>query len=186
MSAQTLIAGTAKISGVAIAWVLLFDLNQYAFAQLEYSSRAHWVFLPAALRIIFVLLFGWLGAIGLMVGAYFTLPDSLMSFQFTNFLLAASSGVAPLLALFYCRRFFKVNPDLSELRGAHVVVLSIVCAAANSVVLSMYFATQEDVRFVIEQGISIFVGDSLGSAIVLSVISIGASIAVKLNQRKES
>ncbi len=120
-----------------------------------------------------------------MVGAYFTLPDSLMSFQFTNILLAASSGVAPLLAVFLCRRFFKVNPDLSELRGAHILVLSIVCAAANSIVLSMYFATQEDVGFVIAQGMSIFVGDSLGSAIVLYVIAIVATIAVKLNQRKE-
>jgi hypothetical protein len=159
------------VAGVAFAWVLLFHLNQYAFSHLEYSSRANWIFLPAALRITFVLLFNRLGAIGLMVGAYFTLPESLESFQLQNVVFAASSGIAPLVAVYITKRFISLADDLSGLKGGHILVLSGACAFANSLILNAYLALMPDRSLDMTQIATIFVGDMLGAAIVLMVTS---------------
>lgn len=178
----TIAKSVATVIVIAIAWVTFFELNSFAFSQLEYSERVNWIFLPAALRVIFVLLFNGVGAIGLMVGAYFTLPHTTDSVTLHALILSISSGLAPLIAVSFCKRFISLNSDLSGLKGAHILILSVACAAANSIILNSYLATQEGYSFLVAQGISIFVGDVLGSAIVLSVLAIALSIWLKKRQ----
>ena len=61
-----------KAIGVAIAWTLLFKLNMWLFKSLEVNQFVSWVFLPAFIRILSVLLFGWAAVVGLIVGAIIT------------------------------------------------------------------------------------------------------------------
>jgi hypothetical protein len=182
--AEALIKGIATVLGLAVAWVLLFDLNEYAFSNLERSSRANWVFLPAAFRIIFVLLFSRLGALGLFCGAYLTLPDSIYSFPFDNVAFAAVSGIAPLAAVYLVRRCISLADDLSGLRGVHIVVLSVVCAAVNSIVLNIVIALTPDGYFDVTQIATVFIGDMLGGAIVLTVISVTTVLISRLRRAR--
>ena len=64
------------VSGTALAWRAAFDLNMWLFSDAALTDRAHWVFLPAALRIMAVLILRTPGALGLMLGAYLTLPHA--------------------------------------------------------------------------------------------------------------
>lgn len=59
----------AAIAGVAVAWPLVLWFNRWLFAPLDYMAWASWVFLPAAVRILAVLVFAEAGAIGLVLGA---------------------------------------------------------------------------------------------------------------------
>lgn len=54
---------------VAVAWVIVFKLNQLLFDGTRNSRWTHWIFIPAAVRIIAVMLLGWRGAAGLVLGA---------------------------------------------------------------------------------------------------------------------
>lgn len=170
----------AIVVGVALAWNGLFSLNSLVFAQLAHSSRAHWIFLPAALRVLSVLMFGYVGAVGLMVGAYFTLPHAAVSDLPYEFLLSLSSGLAPLTATDLCGRVIDLSDDLSGLRGKHIILLSVASAFANSVFVNGCMIIANRWHHDIEQIATIFVGDMLGTAIVLTVISIALRFMARL------
>lgn len=163
------------VLGVAATWTVLFRLNAALFAYLEHSPRAHWIFLPAAVRVLSVLLFQGAGVAGLMLGAFFTLPYQGLASLPASFLISASSAIAPLLAVVICRRWIGIATDLSGLRGLHVVIVSVVSAAVNAICLNIALAAAGQFKGDIEQIGTVFVGDMLGTAIVLALISLALS-----------
>lgn len=171
---------------VAIVWLVFFKLNGFAFSYLEYSSRAHWIFLPAALRVISVLLFGEAGVVGLMLGAYLTLPHDGSSSLPYELLLSASSAIAPLMAIWLCQLFFHIAHNLAGLRGHHIIALSIANAAANSAILNASMAIAGKLHGDWKQVATIFVGDVLGAATLLSVLAVLAALITKCIAKGEA
>lgn len=167
----------AVVTTVAFVWITFFDLNDLIFSGLAHSSRAHWVFLPAALRIFAVLLFDRLGAMGLVIGAYLTLPHDPPGVVLSELMLAVSSGVSPLIAVALCHQISPIEATLAGLSGRQIVLLSIFNACANSVLVNACLAVAGRWHGDIEQLITIFVGDLLGSAILLFLIATLVSIA---------
>ena len=172
------------VFGVAIVWLAFFEINDWLFSQLAYTERAHWIFLPAALRVLAVLLFGGRGAIGLMAGAYLTLPHEDPNDLTYEIALSVSSGLAPLAAVVICQRFFKISGDLAGLRGSHIVALSVVSALANSVLLNiLMFATERHHGDGVLAA-TIFIGDMLGAAILLLTFALGISAYTRLRSMR--
>lgn len=119
------------------------------------------------------------------MGAYFTLPESLESFQLENVAFAASSGIAPLVAVCITRRFVSLANDLSGLKGGHILVLSAACALVNSLILNVYIALTPNRSLDITQIATVIVGDMLGSAIVLLVFSSSLVLISRLLRSRE-
>lgn len=65
---------TVYVFFVAAIWTVLFFANGYIFDAAEVAPLVSFVFLPAALRPVAVLLFGVPGVIGLILGAALTMP----------------------------------------------------------------------------------------------------------------
>lgn len=169
---------------VAIIWWAAFRANDALFSSLNYSPQACWIFLPAALRIIAVLLFENVGVIGLALGAWLTLPHAFDN-PLHNAALASSSGLAPLIAVSFCRHIFSLPDSLSGLRPYHIVVLSFAGAVANSLVLDSYLAIAGRLRFDIHQAMTILVGDITGSAITLMALSTALNLLVQARRSSE-
>ncbi len=174
-SGGDLVRKALVVLGVAVVWAVLFRLNAVLFAQFEHSSRAHWVFLPAAVRVLSVLLFQGAGAAGLMLGAFFTLPHHGLASLLVDLLISASSAIAPLVSVVICRRWIGLAADLSGLRGLHIVAVSVMSAAVNAVGLNTALAAVGQLKGDMPQIATVFVGDMLGSAIVLALISLALS-----------
>ena len=173
----------ATIIGVALVWLAFFKLNALAFDQFAHSSRAHWIFLPAALRILFVLMFDGSGAVGLIIGAYLTLPHSQSGDLPYELMLSVSSGLGPLIAIWLCRRIFPIARDLAGLRGKHIIALSIVGATANSMLVNGCMAIAGRWRGDLEQFATIFIGDMLGTVILLTVIAGAVMVVTRAFER---
>ncbi len=69
MTAAALLLHVAVAAGL---WIGLYDLNCWAFEAFMVSPLIAWVFLPAAVRLLVVLLGGWPGALGLGLGTLIT------------------------------------------------------------------------------------------------------------------
>lgn len=172
------------VFGVAVVWLMFYTLNDWLFAQLAYTAHAHWIFLPAALRVLVVLLLGGEGAIGLMVGAYLTLPHESPNDLAFEIALALSSGLAPLAAVAFCQRLFKISYDLRGLRGSHIIALSVVSALANSVLLNIIMFASERHHGDGVLAATILVGDMLGAALVLLAIAMGISVFARVKHMR--
>lgn len=159
--------GVLQVGGVALAWVALFELNRYWFKFLEVSPYVGWIFLPAALRVLAVLLFKARGVAGLFLGAIIT-NAPLWGAQWLDALaLSAVSALAPALALWLGVRWFKLQPSLEGLDGRQLLALSAFAAVCSSVLHGfLFYAIEHDTPWqnVI---VSMTVGDSAGTLMVL-------------------
>jgi len=173
------------IAGVACLWVIFFRLNSLFFNGFAHSVRAHWIFLPAALRVIALLLFDELAVVGLTVGAYMTLGLSERVIMPGAALLALSSGVAPWIAVAMWRRIFHIRRDLAGLRPLDVVALSLGSAVMNSALLNLVLTLTGEMPGDVEQIATIIVGDAVGTAIVLAILSgLLGVVAMKAKARR--
>ena len=171
------------VIGIAVTWLAAFKLNEWAFSGTIHSARANWIFLPAAIRVIAVLLFGDLGALGLVVGAYLVVSGAGGDNGMHSFTLAVSSGIAPLIAVIALKRWFSISNTLARLRPSHIIALSVACAASNAALLNGYLWLAGHLHSDFVQIATVFIGDVLGMAIVLLVLSVALSFAMPRNHR---
>ena len=159
------------VGGVAVAWHLLFTLNAWLMASYTYAAWASWVFMPAALRIIAVLVLGRVGAAGLVIGALYTITrDPIIDLPYQA-LLALSSGAAPLLAVGLCRAWFRLGENLHGIGPSHIVALSVVGAATNSALSNAVLALAGHMADDWLPLVVVFLGDLNGTAMVLFSMS---------------
>lgn len=164
--------------GVAIAWTLLFKLNMWVFKSLEVNHYVSWIFLPAFIRVLSVLLFGWAAAIGLVIGAIITSHPADTGYV-TPYILAIISGVGPMIAVRFCENFLKLPPTLIGIRPSHLFIFGITGAFVNVSLNGYYFALHHLPSHPITSLSPMFIGDMLGSIIMLYIASFALKACVK-------
>lgn len=169
----------AVVAFISAAWIALFKTNDLLFSALAHTPRANWIFLPAGLRVLAVLLFGERAAVGLSVGAWFTLPHTEWDGLPLHACIAASSGIAPLLALWLCRRLTPIPHSLEGLGPRQILLLSLVAAFSNSVLLNTVLGLSGRLQGDVLQFITVLAGDMAGTAIVLMAISTTVNLAAR-------
>jgi len=147
-------------------WIGLFDLNAWAFDSLEWTQTVDWIFLPAAVRLLMVLLWDRPGAIGLWVGAIVTgIP--IFGLLTSRWLVAATvSAAAPYIAIALSRRLFDLRPTLQGLTPASLLKLSVVGAVTSVAMHSTLFWFWGQ-KHIAHGAVAMLVGDLTGTLIVL-------------------
>lgn len=153
---------------VALSWVCLYLLNDWLFSQAAISVYASWVFLPAALRMLAVLVCGWVGVAGLFVG-------SLMTAFYTHgfadpgmlVVLAGLSALAPMMAYLLCIRWFNWQADLRGLSASQLVVLSLLVALFGACLHNLHLIGIGAIETFGPTFVTMFVGDMVGTFMVL-------------------
>nr|MBL8412285.1 hypothetical protein [Dechloromonas sp.] len=152
---------------VASAWVVLFLLNHWLFTSLEIHQYIAWIFLPAAVRMLAVMQFGWIGAIGLFVGALVTNGPILLSQPAVAFSLSALSAIGPVIATYMGTRILAVPRDIGSLDMLHLYVFAALGAVCSSVLHNLYFWRDGVPAHWEDSLVPMLLGDMLGTTIVL-------------------
>jgi hypothetical protein len=181
--AQTNILTKMLLAGlVALLWVLLFALNHWIFSVTEVSSFINWIFLPAALRMLAVMVCDWAGALGLFGGALVTnLTDPTGGFG-DGVVLAFLSATGPMLALWFCTKLLNLSKDLSGLTAKQLLVFASTGALLNAVPHNIYFYLSERTSSPIEGLVPMLAGDLVGTLLMLYA----ASLALRFVPRRAS
>lgn len=128
------------VMATGIGYVLLFKANMYLFANFEISSSVNWVFLPSGLRLIFVLLFLFDGALGIALGSvalsYSLTQEQDMMFSIITGLI---SGFAPYIARKIAIDWLELDPELGNLDGKALFKLSVLFAVTSAVLHQIWF-----------------------------------------------
>ena len=132
-----LIQQIAIVFGVALTWVCLDLIKQNYFSFLEVNDFQYSIYWLSAIRLLCVVLFGWLGALGLFIG-YFTGGISIREFSVeTALALGLISALTPLLAFILWKRLTGLSSNFKQVKLAALLLLvflhSAFTAAARAV-----------------------------------------------------
>ncbi|HEY5994022.1 MAG TPA: hypothetical protein VIU46_05405, partial [Gallionellaceae bacterium] len=115
---------TLEIGGVALSYWLLYYVNGWVFASFGVTSTISWVFLPAAIRMIAVLLFNWRGVAGLFAGTLATCVPVLGIASADTYIFPILSSICPMLAALLGSHLMNVRADLGGLRAWQLLVFA--------------------------------------------------------------
>lgn len=170
------------VLGVAMLWLVLYELNTLLFSGVQLTSFIGWIFLPAAIRMLAVMVGGWAGALGLFLGALFTSLGRLEYEPLNIILLAGLSALGPLFAVYLCTRWLKLPNDLAGLQRSQLMVFAVAGAVFNVFPHNLYFYLIGLTHDAWSGILPMFVGDLAGTLIVLYL----ASLSIRLISNKST
>ncbi len=157
----------AGMAAVALVYVLVFKLNAWLFSVAKVTDHISWIFLPAAIRMLAVMLLGWAGVAGLYIGSL-SLLGSMFEFDPLGALIVAGlSSVPCLIAARVVQHLLKVDRDLAGLTGRQLLIFGLAGGFLSSMGHALYFAYAAQSLAPVEGFVPMFVGDTLGTFIVL-------------------
>jgi hypothetical protein len=146
------------IIGIVVLWYALYQLNSAIFKHADINDYVAWVFLPAILRLVCVLLFGMIGVVGLFIGSFVTLlnlTDDLLDLT----LISLASSFSPYLAVLLCKKLLKIPYNLTDLSAINLLVMTFIAAVFSSGIHSLYFWYANSPIYFTQM----FIGDLIGS-----------------------
>ena len=148
-------------------WVSLFELNGWLFSITEISRYSNWVFLPAALRVLAVLVLDWRGVAGLFAGTLFTCAPQIGVNMAEALVLASLSSLAPFVAVSLTTRCLRMAIDLKGMSYQQLAVIAAVAALSSSVSHNIFFSLQDELHSWVSVFFPMLAGDLIGTLFVL-------------------
>lgn len=155
------------IASVGLAYAGFYYLNAWLFENSEFARHVNWIFLPAAVRMVAVLVFGWAGVVGLFIGSIAVIPEVVQADLVHAATLAILSSVPALVAARSVQRLLDVPANLAGITGKQLLCFGIAGGLANSFVHTLYFAWREGSLEALQGFTPMFIGDTVGTLIML-------------------
>jgi uncharacterized membrane-anchored protein len=165
------IAANSKLLTVGLttaAYVVLFELNSLLFSNFSFSTNADWIYLPSGLRLVFVLIFGVWGALGIALASITT---NLIHYPsgglFTLVVAGFISGLSPLLARKICVDKFALDKTLRNLTPKKLLETAGIFAVLSATIHQLWLTFRGRTDNFVDSVAATAVGDFLGTILVL-------------------
>ena len=127
------------VFGVALTWICLDLLKHNYFGFLQVNDFQYSIYWLSAIRLLFVVLFGWLGALGLFIG-YFAGGVYIREFSVeTALILGLISALTPLVAYSLCKRISGYSEDFKDVSLKALLLLVFLHSAFTTTARAIYF-----------------------------------------------
>lgn len=157
----------AGVGAAALGYAGFYHLNDWLFDIVQVSEHINWIFLPAAIRMLAVLLLGWAGVVGLFIGSVSVIFPMLTSDPAQALSLGILSSVPSLLAMKTVQHLLGMRSDLAGMKGSDLICFGLAGGLFNSASHTLYFMAS---AASLEPGwgfLPMFVGDAVGTLILL-------------------
>ncbi|WP_374445167.1 hypothetical protein [Stella sp.] len=169
--ARRLPADLALVGVSAVLWMVSIYLNnEVLFQWTEEEEFVHWVFVPAGIRILLVMLFGWRAAFGMALGSVPWVLDVLPGVGAgTVAVTAMATGLMPWISVQLFSSVTGVRHPWHDLVWWHLPVIAGLSAFTNSAVLNgqLILVGLEPPRELPVNLLAVMIGDLLGALVLL-------------------
>jgi len=174
---QSLRLNVAMVAGSAILFLLVFVANEWIFNsdRYEFTRGVNWIYLPAGMRLLCTLLFGGMGAIGILIASWITavfyfFPDD----PLRAFVGGIASAAAPYLVYKLAQHRYGLHVSLVNLNAMRLLLLSVAYSVASPALHHFWFLLRGQTSM---PGFLVMVlGDLLGTLVVLYAMKLALSL----------
>ena len=150
-----------------VVFIVLNGVNEFLFGSLEHSNGINWVFLPAGIRLLATLLFGFAGFVGLLLVSVYL---NFQHFVFQDDVRALSGAIAaslgPYLAYLFAKHWFDLGAKLKNLTARRLLVTGVLCGVCSPAFHHAFMWVQTGLMDWSALGV-MMIGDIVGILIVL-------------------
>lgn len=151
----------------ALAYIAFFLLNGWLFTTFSVTENISWIFLPAAIRMVAVLLAGWAGVFGLFIGSLVMIAPMLATDPAHALVLATLSSVPSFYAAQAVRRYLRIPGNLAGMTGRGLMCFGLAGGFVNSAAHTLYFMLRAEGLQPLGGFVPMFVGDTVGTFVML-------------------
>jgi len=156
------------VGATALAYYGLFQLNLLLFSFAGYSTGVSWVYLPSGLRLVFILLFVELGALGIVLASAVISFNQYFSTDYITALGASLiSGFAPWLARLICIDQLKLHSQLDQLTPGILVKTAIVFSVLSATMHQLLYSWSGHTENFLKSTSVMALGDLVGAIVML-------------------
>jgi hypothetical protein len=144
-------------------------LNEVLFIQFEQSSGVNWVFIPAGVRLLATLLFGFAGFEGLLLaGLYLNFHHFDFHSDFRAWSGAFSGAAGPYIAYLFAKHWFDLRGRLQGLTVQRLLFTGVLCGFMSPI---FHHALMWVLTGVVDWSAltAMIIGDVVGILIVLTI-----------------
>ena len=150
-----------------VIFLVLNRINELMFIQFEQSAGINWVFIPAGVRLLATLLFGFAGFVGLLLaGLYLNFFHFVFETEFRALSGALAGALAPYLAYLFAKHWFFLGPRLEGLTVPRLLFTAMLCGLLSPIVHHAFMWVQTGTVDWFALMVMI-IGDVIGILIVL-------------------
>jgi hypothetical protein len=151
-------------------------VNELLFIRYEFIPGVNWVFLPAGIRVLALLMFGAAGAIGLLLVSllicfFYFFPGD-VGRALAGGLVAAA---APCMAHRIFRYFYGPGPTFGTMSFAQLAVCALLFSVLSPLLHHVWFVLRGDVA-TLQTLLVMIAGDLAGTIILLALARLGISL----------
>lgn len=168
---------------VVVGYLLIHFTNNVLTEFLYLLPGAHLVHIPSGFKLLFVLLAGWLGALGIATAALiasivYKFPDEYL----LGFELAVANGLAPFIARKWVIAKLDMNDDLSDINAKQLIALGLIFALLNSALNQAILYWNGIHQNFLDGTLVMFIGDITGAYIVFLLLKFLSKKIAKPNE----
>jgi hypothetical protein len=158
----------ALVVATMLASAATVAANEWLFTRLEFVTGINWIFLPAGMRLLCVLLFGNAGALGLLLVSwlvcfFYYFPDDYLR----SFVGGIISAAAPWIANRIAQQAFGLRASLNNLSPGRLLVCIVLYSIASPLLHHIWFAVHGGTPDLVRSFFAMFIGDLNGTLIVV-------------------
>lgn len=163
----------AMIAITFVAFLTMVGMNEVVFKAGEFVPGINWVYLPAGVRLLATMLFGFSGAIGLLLAAWCVNFWIFFPHDFPrSFVGGIIAAVAPYIVYVMARRFFGLQGSLGNLTAGKLLVCIVVYSLASPLMHHIWFHLRDSASHDWSGFFVMVTGDFLGSVVVFYTLKL--------------
>jgi hypothetical protein len=173
----------AVVCGTALIFLLTLVANEWIFWHSEFVRGVNWVYLPAGMRLLCTLLFGGLGALGILMASliscfFYYFPHEPVRAAFVGII----SALAPYLVYLFATRKLGLRPSLVNLTAGRLLFLILLYSMVGPAMQQMWtvlngHAGDAGARFAV-----MVIGDLTGTLIIVYALKVGLWLITRMHR----
>lgn len=171
----------AEAALVATAWIVLYALNGWMFANLEVTEHVSWIFIPAALRMFSVMVLNWSAVMGLFVGAMITNNPVLGENMIHALIGSTLTALGPYAATHLTIKLLSTANNFQGISPKQLYIFGITGSLCNVVPHCIWFWIDGAASPWPTQFTPMFMGDMIGTTIILYMASFAMKFVIKIS-----